>query len=105
MQTIKATVVMEIPADKIVIERTEYEQLKHDVDSGHWWTSKEVEKRYNRQMRWLKENVLYKPKFEKVLSTKNGGCVHYPDDSGVRWSFEPIGFKKFMEEHFSEINN
>lgn len=105
MQKISATVVMEIPEDKVIITKAEYNQLKLEVDSGYWWTTKDVEKRYNRQMRWLKENVLYKPEYEKILSTKNGGCVHYPDDSGVRWSFEPVGFKQFMKEHFSEINN
>lgn len=105
MQTIKATVVMEVPEDKVVITKAEYEQLKHDADVGTWWTTQDITDRYHHKMDWFKEKIFYQPKYKKLLSDEYGGPVHYSsNDNGRHWSFEPNGFKIFMEKYFSEIN-
>jgi len=104
-QTIKAEVIMEIPANQVIISKAEFNEYQSLKDSGKWWTSKDIEERYGHQMTWFKEKIFYIPKFKKQLSSKNGGCVHYSDvDDGRFWSFEPNRFKKFMEENFPEIN-
>ncbi|WP_300558458.1 DUF771 domain-containing protein [Companilactobacillus sp.] len=105
MQTIKATVVMEIPEDKVIIDRIEYEQLKYDSDSGTWWTTADITDRYHHKMDWFKEKIFYIPKYKKILSDENGGPVHYSNnENGRHWSFEPNGFKQFMANYFPEIN-
>lgn len=104
-QKVKIQAAFEIPEDKVIVDRSEYEKLQNSIDDGCWWTSKDVESRYKHKMDWLKENILLIPSYKSELDAKNGGCVHYADpENGRYWSFEPTRFKEFMSKHFTEIN-
>lgn len=104
-QTIKAEIVIEVPDDHVIISTAEFNEYQSLKDDGRWWTSKDIEQRYNHKMDWFKQKILYVPKFKKILDSQNGGFVHYSDlDDGRYWSFEPKRFKKFMEDNFAEIN-
>jgi len=104
-QTIKAEIVMELPPDQVIITKAEFNEYQELKDDGRWWTTKDLENRYNHKLDWFKEKIFYVPKFKKTLSVENGGCVHYSDiGEGRYWSFEPKRFKQFMEENFPEIN-
>jgi len=111
-QTITATVVMEIPDDKVIITKTEYDEYQALKDDDQWWTPADLKAHYHHDMNWFKEKVFYVQKYKKELSTEFGGFVHYSTNEPVKgekyngryWSIEPGQFRKFMKEHFTEIN-
>ncbi|AKP66322.1 DUF771 domain-containing protein [Companilactobacillus ginsenosidimutans] len=112
MQKITATVVMEIPEDKVIISKADFEEYQALKDDDYWWTPKDLKDHYHHDINWFKEKVLFVPRYKKELSTEFGGCVHYSSNdpvdgekyNGRYWSFEPGRFRKFMKEHFAEIN-
>lgn len=102
---ITPTVPMEVSEDKVIVDRTEYEQLKHDADSGTWLTTADIIEGYHHKMDWFKEKFFYQQKYKKLLSDEFGGQVHYSNnENGRNWNFEPNEFKQFMEKYFPEIN-
>lgn len=84
-QKIKAEIILEIPNDKVIISKAEFDEYQSLKDEGRWWTSKDVEKHYNHKMDWFKGRIFYIPKYKKILSTENGGCVHYADLENGRY--------------------
>lgn len=57
-QTIKAEVIMEVPSDQVIITKTEFNEYQELKDDGRWWTSKDIEQRYNHKMDWFKQKNL-----------------------------------------------
>lgn len=112
-QTITATVVMEVPDDKVIITKAEYSEYQALKDDDTWWTPADLKEHYHHDLAWFKDKVLYVQKYKKELSTEYGGCVHYSTNEPIKgqkyngryWSFEPGRFRKFMKEHFTEINS
>lgn len=102
-QTIEFTTKIVVPADKVLIDRVEYDQLMAEQIAGRWWNMKEIKQRTGHDANWLKDNILLIPKFRKILDADNGGPVFYPGVSGRDYQFEPVGFSKFMKDWFPEI--
>ncbi|WP_209125745.1 DUF771 domain-containing protein [Alkalihalobacillus sp. BA299] len=102
-QKLKAEIVITIPDDKVLIRKVEYEELKQNELSGVYWNMKDLEKRINKKSEWIKENILYPGRFKKLLDSKNGGFVHYPQTKGQTWSFQATKMSKFLDENFNNI--
>lgn len=100
MQQITAEVVINIPSDYVLVKKAEFEQLEADRLEGVFWTMKDLEQRTNKKQEWLKDNVLYQPRFKKELDVEHGGFVYYPKKSGEKWSFQASKMAKFLEENF-----
>lgn len=66
---------------------------------------KDLEKRTNKKQLWLKDNIFYVPNFKKVLDSRNGGCVYYPESQGQPWSFHAKRMAEFLDENFHKIFN
>lgn len=105
MQKIKAEVVITIPNDMLLITVVEYEQLKQNELSGVYWSMRELEKRINKKSEWIKDNILYPTRFRKILDSKNGGFVYYPQSKGQTWSFQATKMAKFLDNNFESIFN
>ncbi|WP_225354301.1 DUF771 domain-containing protein [Lacticaseibacillus saniviri] len=97
------------PSDYVLIKKDDLELLQqHIVElaeqadlTGQWWTLKEVTERYHISREWLLNNILFVPKFEKILHYK---AVMYDGDGGGRgYMFEPQGFSDFMKKWFPDI--
>lgn len=52
---------------------------------------------------WLKENILLKPHFKKILDLENGGFVYYPEKRGEKWLFIASKMQEFLTKHFDSI--
>lgn len=105
VQTISANIILDIPADRILVKKVDYEALKDESLIGVYWNIKDVSKRINHSSEWIKENILYVTKFKRMLDSEAGGCVFYPKAQGQPWQFEAISFSKFLKENFSNIFN
>ncbi len=102
-QHLEATITIPIPADSILVKRVEYEQLKKQELSGVYWSMKDLEARTNRKSEWLKEHILYRPRFREKLDAANGGFVYYPRCRGETWSFQAVRMAEFLDRYFGEI--
>lgn len=99
---VTASFTVAVPADKVVIDRAEYQRLKLAADQSGWWTMADVVKRYRKTPAWLKENILEQPRYMKQLKRK---IVMYAGDGGRDWLFEPQGFSQWMRQNFPAICN
>lgn len=103
MQQLNVQLAIPIPEDQVIISKVELEELKRNQLTGVYWTMKDLEARTGRKKEWLIENVLYVPKFKKVLDSKNGGFVYYPKGKGSPWAFQATKMAKFLDDNFHLI--
>ncbi len=78
MQQLSVNLTIPIPSDSVLITKIELEELKQQQLTGVYWSMKDLEARINRKHEWIKENILYSPKFRKLLDVEYGGFVFYP---------------------------
>ncbi|WP_390410572.1 DUF771 domain-containing protein [Lacticaseibacillus jixiensis] len=100
--TLQQVVTVQVPADKVLIDRDEYEDLQKRANLNCWWTLNDVSARYKRKPDWIVSHILKSPTFEPQLRRK---LVMYDHDGGKGYLFEPMGFSEWMREHFNDIAN
>lgn len=103
MQQLNVRLSIPIPDDKVLISKVELEELKEQSLTGVYWNMKDLEKRVRKKQEWIKENILYQPRFRKVLDSENGGFVYYPKSQGQTWSFHAKKMAKFLDDNFHLI--
>lgn len=103
MQNFEVQVSIQIPQNLVVIERIEYEELLSQKIKGQWWSMKDLEIRTNKKVDWIKENILFVPRFKKMLDVQSGGFVYYPQTRGENWSFQASRMADFLDKHFGRI--
>jgi phage pi2 protein 07 len=103
MQHINVQLAIPIPDDCILIKKVEWEEMKKSELEGVYWSMQDLESRVSRKQVWIKENILYPPRFKKILDIENGGFVFYPKAKGQNWSFQASRMTVFLEKNFSEI--
>ena len=102
-QQLSANLIIPIPEDYILISRIELQELEQQQLTGVFWSMKDLEKRINRKNEWIKENILYRSKFRKLLDAQLGGFVFYPKSQGQTWSFQAAKMSKFLDDNFHKI--
>ncbi|MCU9612746.1 DUF771 domain-containing protein [Caldibacillus lycopersici] len=102
-QTLNVNVEIPIPNDSVIVKKVEIEDLRKQTLTGVYWTMKDLETRINKKQQWIKDNILYVPKFKEILDSENGGFVFYPKMQGQTWSFQASKMAKFLEENFYQI--
>lgn len=68
-----------------------------------WWSMADLKEKTGRGEDWLKENILLRPSFKRILDIENGGMVYYPENRGDQWCFIASRMSEFLENHFNEI--
>lgn len=99
MQQLKVQLAITIPADQVMISKVEFEQLQEQQLVGRYWSMKDLEAHTNMKQTWLKDNILYVPKFKKELEKFS----YYPQSQGEKWSFQASKMVIFLEENFYSI--
>lgn len=102
-QSLNIELSIPIPSDKVLISKIELEQLQEESLLGVYWTMKDLEKRIGKKSNWIKENILYEPRFKKRLDVEQGGFVYYPRNQGEHWSFKAKEMAEFLDKYFSQI--
>lgn len=105
MQQLQVNLVVNVPDHLVLVEKVEYEELKNGRLQGTYWTMPDLEARIGKKQVWIKENILYQPRFKKQLDVMEGGFVYYPQVKGEKWSFHATKMAKFLEENFYSIFN
>lgn len=104
-QKLKVELEIKIPDDYVLITKIEYEELQQNRLVCRYWTMAELEDRIGKKQVWIKENILYQPKFFKQLDVLQGGFVYYPKAKGEKWSFHATKMANFLENNFYKIFN
>jgi len=104
-QKLKVELEIKIPENYVLITKVEYKELQHDLLVGRYWTMQDLENQIGKKQVWIKENILYPPKFKKQLDVLQGGFVYYPKAKGEKWSFHATKMANFLEENFYKIFN
>lgn len=99
-QQLQVSLIIQVPDDHVLITKVEYDELQQQRLSGRWWTIEDLEKRTGRKKLWLRNNLLYMPKFKKELEK----IVHYPNSQGDKWSFHSSKMAKFLDDNFHLIH-
>ena len=68
-----------------------------------WWTMKDLEEVTGYSDDWLKENILLRPHYKKILDIESGGFCYYPEKRGEKWLFVASRMQEFLEKHFVDI--
>lgn len=102
-QKLNVQLIIAIPESQIIIERLEFEALKKADLLGVYWSMVDLENRMGRKIDWIKQNVLYNPRFKSTLDTSCGGFVYYPQKKGEPWSMHALQMVKFLDENFNDI--
>lgn len=100
MQQLNVSLSIPIPVDQVLISKVEIEDLRRQSVLGVYWSMKDLEDRTNKKQDWLKENILFPPRFKERLDVEQGGFVYYPKKSGEKWSFLASEMAKFLDENF-----
>lgn len=103
MQQLTVKLSIPIPEDSILISKVELEQLKQNELAGKYWNMKDLEERIGKKSEWIKEHILYQPRFRKILDAEHGGCVYYPNIQGQAWTFLASGMASFLDTYFHQI--
>lgn len=90
-QKIEVKLLIPVPAEYVMIKKVEYQELKQSELLGRYWTMKDLEERTGMKSQWLKENILYKPKFKVQLEK----FVYYPNSQGGSGVFRPRRWLNF----------
>ena len=104
MQELEVSLSIPIPANMVLISKVELKQLKDNALAGVYWTMKDLENRTGKKQTWLKENILYQPRFKKQLDLEHGGFVYYPKNQGEKWTFHASKMADFLDKNFSKIH-
>lgn len=99
MQRLKSEVTVEIPSHLILVEKTELQELQGQSLAGVYWNMSDLEKRINKSSKWIKENILYQPRFKSELEQ----FVYYPQSQGQTWSFQANKMAEFLDKNFNAI--
>lgn len=68
-----------------------------------WWSMKDLEQVTGYSDDWLKDKILLRPEYKKILDLESGGFVYYPERSGEKWLFLAKQMEDFLEKHFMTI--
>lgn len=98
-------IIIELPENKIIVEREEYDELKRESNKEIYLSLNQVLKMLSVSRPWLIENVLYNPKIRAQIDINHNknGFVKYPTNKGGRYYFHAKKTRKFFEENFEEI--
>ncbi|UQZ87287.1 hypothetical protein SK3146_06584 [Paenibacillus konkukensis] len=103
MQRLTLQLTIPIPAESVLISRVELEELRKQELLGIYWSMQDLERRVNKGQVWIKENILYQPRFKKILDVEQGGFVFYPKSRGQNWSFHAAKMAEFLDKRFADI--
>lgn len=96
---------IQLPEDKIIVDRKEYDNLQYNSSQGRYMTLSDVLQLLSVSRPWLLDNVLYNPKIRREIDVElnPNGFVKYPENQGGRYFFLASKTKQWFEDNFREI--
>ncbi|WP_459076909.1 DUF771 domain-containing protein [Cohnella rhizosphaerae] len=75
MQQFELQLSIKIPPEYVLIKQVQFEDLHRQELAGVYWNMNDLEHRIRRKSDWIKTNILYPPRFRRILDASEGGFV------------------------------
>lgn len=98
-------VVIALPENKIIIEKSEYDTLIKRDSQGRYMSMNDLLELLSVSRPWLMENILYKPEIQNQIDIEKNpnGFVKYPSSQGGKYLFLASKTKEYFEKNFREL--
>ena len=90
-----------IPADMVLISRSEYLDLIQKEEVGQWWTIEKVEELLSISKSKLVNNILLNPEIKKEQNEE--GFVLYPKSKGSPYRFLARKTREYFDKNYQRI--
>lgn len=103
---IQPTIEVKIPDDQLLVNKIEYESLQDQSLVGKIWKLDDLRAWLgNKDVKWIKEFILYRPSFQKELEQMDSeNLIHISSGRGDKWWFKASAMSEWIEDHWSQIN-
>lgn len=94
-----------IPADMVLISRSEYLDLIQKEEVGQWWTIDKVEKLLSISKSKLVNDILLNPAIKKEVDIEQNedGFVLYPKSKGSPYRFLARKTREYFDKNYQRI--
>ncbi|MCH9267567.1 DUF771 domain-containing protein [Pediococcus acidilactici] len=99
-QIVEANIKFEIPADKVLVDRIEWETTKKKAEAHEIWKMDDL-KNYmlNKSTEWIKDNVLKNPHlYPQLQELRDKGALGGGGKGGTWWMFADE-IKEFIDDN------
>ena len=94
-----------IPADMVLISRSEYLDLLQKEEVGQWWTIDKVEELLSIRKTKLINDILLNPSIKNELDIEKNkdGFVLYPKSKGSPYRFLARKTREYFDKNYQKI--
>lgn len=94
-----------IPADMVLISRSEYLDLLQKEEVGQWWTIEKVEELLSISKTKLVNDILLNPAIKKEVDIEQNenGFVSYPKSKGSPYRFLARRTREYFDKNYQKI--
>lgn len=94
-----------IPADMVLISRSEYLDLLQKEEIGQWWTIEKVEELLSISKNKLVNNILLSPEIKKEVDIEQNeeGFVLYPKGKGSPYRFLARKTREYFDKNYQRV--
>ena len=94
-----------IPADMVLISRSEYLDLLQKEEVGQWWTIDKVEELLSISKTKLVNDILLNPAIKKEVDIEQNedGFVFYPKSKGSPYRFLARKTREYFDKNYQRI--
>ena len=95
-----------IPADMVLISRSEYLDLIQKEEVGQWWTIEKVEELLSISKSKLVNDILLNPAIKKEVDIEQNedGFVLYPKSKGSPYRFLASKTREYFDKNYQRIS-
>ena len=95
-----------IPADMVLISRSEYLDLIQKEEVGQWWTIEKVEELLSISKSKLVNDILLNPAIKKEVDIEQNedGFVLYPKSKGSHYRFLARKTREYFDKNYQRIS-
>ncbi|MDV2911058.1 DUF771 domain-containing protein [Pediococcus acidilactici] len=99
-QVVEATIKFEIPEDKVLVDRIEWEKIQEKASKHEIWQIEDL-KRYmlNRKIPWINHHILANPRLTRQLDELRERGALGGGGKGVSWWMFADEIKKFINDN------
>lgn len=97
------TIPVQLPDDVHVITTSEYDRLAAYQTTGRMWSLKELQAWTNKGADWLKDNIIYSPKYADTVREWRRHKYLTGGGYGSKFHFKASVITEWLEAHWEEL--
>lgn len=99
--SLNVTIPVEIPEDKVLVDKKDLEQLRAENLIGRTWKVRDVAERLQRPRQWVYNEILNNPRFKTDINQLMiKGVVSRGNGPTSPWIFKANDFAKWLDQNW-----